>query len=143
MSLKTVAAGGIEVQLTFRGDRLHTVTLPEAVPASFDAEALSSLLTQLATYPLDLEDGPPFYRKVWEYMHGIPLGSAVTYRELAEALGNPRAVRAVGQACGANRLLLIVPCHRVLSEDGIGGFGLGLPWKRKLLELESELGFSR
>ncbi|MHA3775243.1 methylated-DNA--[protein]-cysteine S-methyltransferase [Verrucomicrobiota bacterium sgz303538] len=143
MSLKTVAAGGIEVQLTFRGDRLHAVTLPESVPASFDAEALSSLLTQLAVYPLDLEDGPPFYRKVWEYMHGIPLGSAVTYREVAEALGNPRAVRAVGQACGANRLLLIVPCHRVLAEDGLGGFGLGLPWKLKLLELESELAFSR
>jgi O-6-methylguanine DNA methyltransferase len=63
----------------------------------------------------------------------------MTYRELASAVGSPRASRAIGNACAQNRLLIVVPCHRVLAESGLGGFRLGLAWKRRLLELESEL----
>jgi len=114
------------------------VNLPDVPHPEFDAAALSALLAELGTYPLALDDAPPFHRIVWERMRNIPAGSALTYRELAEEIGNPRAVRAVGQACATNRLLLIVPCHRVLASNGLGGFRLGLPWKQRLLELETE-----
>jgi O-6-methylguanine DNA methyltransferase len=71
-------------------------------------------------------------------MLAIPWGSALTYGELAVAVGSPRATRAVGTACATNRLPLIIPCHRVLAADGPGGFSSGLEWKAKLLELETE-----
>ena len=132
-----MSRGGLPVRLTLRGDRLYAVDLPDTAPPEFDAAALSDLLAELKTYPLAF-DASPFYRTVWERMRAIPAGSALTYRELAEAIGNPRAVRAVGQACGANRLVLVIPCHRVLASSGLGGFRLGLPWKQRLLELESE-----
>ncbi len=67
----------------------------------------------------------------------IPFGETVTYGALAERLGS--APRAVGQALGANPLPIIIPCHRVLARDGLGGFACGLDWKRKLLDFEAAL----
>ena len=139
----TISRGGLLARLTFRGDRLHAVGLPDAPPAEFDAAALSELLAELGTHSLSMDDAPPFHRTVWERMRTIHAGSALTYSELAAEIGNPRAVRAVGQACATNRLLLIVPCHRVLATNGLGGFRLGLPWKQRLLELESEFASLR
>ncbi|MES2572846.1 MAG: MGMT family protein, partial [Verrucomicrobiota bacterium] len=95
-------------------------------------------VTELARLPLSFEGGTPFARKVWERMQRIPWGSALTYRELGESIGSPLASRAIGQACGKNQLPLIIPCHRVVAETGLGGFALGPEWKCKLLELESE-----
>jgi O-6-methylguanine DNA methyltransferase len=74
---------------------------------------------------------------VWEAIRQIPFGQTVTYQELAARIGSPGAARAVGGACAANRLLLAVPCHRVVACRGLGGFALGLAWKRKLLALEA------
>lgn len=138
-----MSRGGLPVRLTLQENRLYAVDLPDTAPPEFDAAALSDLLAELNTYSLAFDDAPPFYRTVWERMRAIPAGSALTYRELAEAIGNPRAVRAVGQACGANRLVLVIPCHRVLASSGLGGFRLGLPWKQRLLELESEFASLR
>ena len=70
--------------------------------------------------PLRIE-GSPFQRSVWSAMCAIPRGRTRTYGELAAALGGE--ARAVGQACGDNRLPIIIPCHRVVAADGIGGFG--------------------
>lgn len=135
----TVRSGALAVELTLTDGRLSSVDLPETVPDGLDAAMLADVLRQLAGYDLHWSGTPPFLRKVRERMQQIPAGSAMTYRDLAEAVGSPRAMRAVGQACATNRLPLVVPCHRVLGEDGIGGFALGLEWKRTLLELESEL----
>jgi O-6-methylguanine DNA methyltransferase len=86
--------------------------------------------------PLDLE-GTEFQKSVWRQLLKINLGSTKSYREVAQAIGKPRAVRAVGSACGANPVPLFVPCHRVLAADKkIGGFGSGLDWKRRLLAQE-------
>jgi len=86
--------------------------------------------------PLDLE-GSPFHLRVWEELKKIPPGETVSYGELARRLGNPRASRAVGQACGANPVPLIVPCHRVIAGNGsLGGFSAGLERKRWLLAHE-------
>ncbi|MHC4971149.1 MAG: methylated-DNA--[protein]-cysteine S-methyltransferase [Planctomycetota bacterium] len=78
-----------------------------------------------------------FRSKVLRAVGRIPYGEARSYGEIARAVGQPRAARAVGQAVGANPLPLLVPCHRVLAAQGrLGGFGGGLRWKRFLLELE-------
>jgi O-6-methylguanine DNA methyltransferase len=86
--------------------------------------------------PLDLA-GTEFQKSVWRAMQKIPLGKTKSYGEIASAIGKPRAVRAVGGACGANPIPALVPCHRVLAANHkLGGFGGGLDWKRKLLAYE-------
>jgi len=86
--------------------------------------------------PLDLQ-GTEFQKNVWRAMLKIPYGKTKSYGEVAKAVGKPKAVRAVGGACGANSIPVLVPCHRVLAANNkIGGFGSGLGWKCKLLEIE-------
>lgn len=84
----------------------------------------------------DLEKAPDFHTRVWKAMHAIPFGKTETYGETAERAGSPMAFRACGQACGANHILLLIPCHRVVGSNGLGGFGCGLDIKRWLLALE-------
>ena len=87
--------------------------------------------------PLVLE-GTEFQKKVWTALQKIPYGETTSYKELAEKVGKPTAVRAVGAANGANPIPIIIPCHRVIGNDGsLTGFGGGLPLKKKLLDLES------
>jgi O-6-methylguanine DNA methyltransferase len=81
--------------------------------------------------------GTALQQAVWNEIRKIPRGQTRTYGEIAAAIGRPKAVRAVGAACGANPLPLFVPCHRVVAKNGPGGFGSGLPWKRFLLQQES------
>jgi O-6-methylguanine DNA methyltransferase len=84
--------------------------------------------------------GTEFQRAVWGEMMRIPYGEVRSYRELAEGLGRPRAYRAVANACGKNPFPIVVPCHRVVGSNGIGGFSLGLDLKRFLLGLEGVTG---
>jgi AraC family transcriptional regulator of adaptative response/methylated-DNA-[protein]-cysteine methyltransferase len=86
--------------------------------------------------PLDIR-GTAFQARVWRALQKIPLGKTASYTEIATALGQPKAVRAVAQACAANKLALIVPCHRVIRSDGdLGGYRWGLKRKRALLARE-------
>ena len=86
--------------------------------------------------PLD-PVGTEFQKRVWREMQKIPAGGTKSYGEIAKAIGKPKAVRAVGGACGANPIPIFVPCHRVLAANKkIGGFSGGLGWKWKLLALE-------
>jgi AraC family transcriptional regulator, regulatory protein of adaptative response / methylated-DNA-[protein]-cysteine methyltransferase len=93
--------------------------------------------------PLDVR-GTAFQRRVWEELRRIPVGQTRTYGEVAAAVGAPRASRAVGSACGANPVPVVVPCHRVVpASGGIGNYGLGPARKRRLLEVEgAEAGVS-
>ena len=89
------------------------------------------------TLPLDLR-GTEFQQTVWRALREIPAGSTATYTEIAERIGMPSAVRAVAQACAANALALLVPCHRVVRSDGTpSGYRWGLHRKRALLEREA------
>jgi len=82
--------------------------------------------------------GAPFQIKVWEALLQIPSGRVTTYSEIAEAVGNPKAVRAVGTAVGRNPISWLIPCHRALRKSGgLGGYHWGLPVKRALLAYES------
>lgn len=93
----------------------------------------------LRTFDLPLEmNGTAFQQRVWKELRNIPYGETWSYRRLAEQIGSPQAVRAVGAANGRNPIPIIVPCHRVIGSSGkLVGFGVGLPWKRMLLDLEA------
>ncbi len=81
--------------------------------------------------------GTPFQLKVWQVLRTIPYGELVSYKTVAEAIGNPKAVRAVGGANGRNPLPIVVPCHRCIGSDGsLTGFGGGLDIKKRLIDLE-------
>lgn len=88
--------------------------------------------------PLDVR-GTAFQRRVWQALQAIPPGETTTYQDIARAIGEPLAHRAVANACGANPLALIIPCHRVLRKDGgLGGYRWGTDRKRQLLEWEAD-----
>ena len=81
--------------------------------------------------------GTGFQKRVWEALMRVPYGSTSTYRRIAENIGSPKAVRAVGNACKANAISTIVPCHRIIGSGGrLVGYGGGLPLKEELLKLE-------
>lgn len=86
--------------------------------------------------------GTPFQKSVWEALITIPYGVTESYMGLSRKLGNVKAIRAVASANGANAISIIIPCHRIIGSDGsLGGYAGGLPAKRKLLDLESQLVF--
>jgi methylated-DNA-[protein]-cysteine S-methyltransferase len=92
--------------------------------------------------PLDLQ-GSDFQVQVWNELLNIPYGKAISYKTLAERIGNKDSVRAVGKANGSNPVPIIVPCHRVINSNGsLGGYSAGLPVKIKLLELEGILNLN-
>ena len=89
-----------------------------------------------AELPLDIR-GTAFQERVWAALQAIPAGTTATYKDVAQAIGEPKAVRAVAQACGANPVALAIPCHRVVRSDGsLSGYRWGVARKRALLERE-------
>jgi AraC family transcriptional regulator, regulatory protein of adaptative response / methylated-DNA-[protein]-cysteine methyltransferase len=109
--------------------------MPEVKRAILDFIAGES---SMARVPLDIR-GTVFQRRVWEELRRIPRGETRTYKDIARAVGAPEAVRAVGSACGANPVALVVPCHRAVRTDGgLGGYAWGLGRKKKLLALEKK-----
>ncbi|HVG01535.1 MAG TPA: methylated-DNA--[protein]-cysteine S-methyltransferase [Nitrospira sp.] len=90
--------------------------------------------------PVDMSSGTPFQRKVWRTIMKVPYGRARSYKWVADRVGGNQYARAVGMALGANPVPIIVPCHRIIAQDGsLGGFSCGLPVKRRLLRLEGTL----
>lgn len=139
--LTLVEVGGALGGLYLR-DHRHQPTI--AGPR--DDAALPAVRDQLSAYfagtlrefdvPIAVT-GTPFQQQVWKALATIPYGERWSYRELAEAIGNPQAVRAVGLANGKNPVSIVVPCHRVVGADGsLTGYGGGLPAKQFLLDLE-------
>lgn len=111
---------------------------------------LQETCTQLTEYfagkrtsfnlPIKFTTGTPFQHSVWNALREIPYGETRSYEDIAVAIGNPKAVRAIGQANHNNPVLLLVPCHRVINKNGsLGGFGCGVEIKKRLLQLEGVL----
>jgi methylated-DNA-[protein]-cysteine S-methyltransferase len=120
---------------------------PEAPPQAGgpDAALLAKAATQLQAYLAGArrdfsvpvrQPGTLFQDRVWRALQDVPYGQTVTYAELAAKAGHPKAVRAVGGALNKNRLPILVPCHRVLASEGLGGFACGREWKMALLGIE-------
>jgi methylated-DNA-[protein]-cysteine S-methyltransferase len=119
----------------------------ESIDLKKDEKKFASLKKNLKVYfsgkkvnfreSLDLTGGTAFQKKVWKAMLKIPFGETRSYGWLARQVGGKNKARAVGAACGANPIPIIIPCHRVIREDGgLGGYGGGLSMKRKLLKIE-------
>lgn len=102
-----------------------------------DVIALADGRSSCIDEPLDMR-GTPFQRQVWQALLRIPAGTTASYTDVAQRIGRPRSVRAVAQACGANPLAVVVPCHRVVGRDGaMTGYRWGVARKKRLLEHES------
>ncbi len=126
--VKTLAAEFSEADLRQDGKALKTEK--DQVLAFLSSDAT------LAKLPLDIR-GTVFQQRVWSALRQIPRGETRTYKDIASAIGAPKAVRAVGSACGANPVALVIPCHRALRTDGgLGGYAWGLERKQKLLKIE-------
>jgi AraC family transcriptional regulator of adaptative response/methylated-DNA-[protein]-cysteine methyltransferase len=121
------AAGGIGI-----GETRITTQITAELEAFFDGRC-----AQFDT-PLKLH-GSAFTREIWRELIRIPAGATRSYLQLAEAIGNPNATRAVARANGANQIAIVIPCHRVIGADGsLTGYGGGLWRKQKLIELEQQ-----
>jgi len=134
-------------ELWLEGARVvwHDLPFPRATaPNEVGGELVERLRAYFTGRPdsfddvdLDLEYDTPFLERCAKELRAIPRGEVVTYGELAALAGSPGAARAAGSFCARNRLGLFVPCHRVVSADGLGSYGsYGLGYKRRLLELE-------
>lgn len=134
------------VALHFPGGRAAPIEPISPIPATvrqwhrLTTVAVQAILSGRAPVelpPFDLSRGTKFQQRVWLGMCRIKFGHTQSYGELAVAIGHPKAVRAVGGACGANPIPVLVPCHRVLAANNrMGGFSSGLDWKRKLHAVE-------
>ena len=114
------------------GTAPNVETLVHRLQAYFSGEAVA-----FDDVELDTDGWTPFQLDVVRTLRRIPYGEVVSYGDLARLAGHPRAQRAVGTFCARNRFPLVVPCHRVVSSDGIGSYGsLGVEYKRRLLALE-------
>jgi len=111
----------------------------------FDKNVNSSIVEELIrffrgevqTFTFQIDPaGTLFQKKVWAILREIPFGKTKTYGEIATIIGKPKAARAIGSACRANPILLAIPCHRVVSSIGIGGFSVGVDLKKQLLQFE-------
>jgi methylated-DNA-[protein]-cysteine S-methyltransferase len=130
--------------VSFESSRRSTRFEPDWKP---DREPFAEVIRQLQDYfrgelkEFDVRvslEGTAFQLGVWNTLRTIPYGETISYAQLAERIGKPKAVRAVGLANGSNPIPIIIPCHRVIGSDGsLTGFGGGLPNKKKLLALES------
>jgi methylated-DNA-[protein]-cysteine S-methyltransferase len=135
--------------LEFSGEEVSPAPEPDSYPSHLQP-LIDAAKRELTAYfegaPADFSDltldpqGTPFQRRVWQELRRIPRGQAISYKELAQRIGNPKASRAVGQANGRNPIALIIPCHRVIAADGtLGGYSSGLDRKRWLLRHEGAM----
>lgn len=137
MIRKALEIRGLKISVSIDNGRLREVSLPRKVPKNLDSGTLDEIFRELSKYKHAFDGATDFRQKIWQRLMKIPRGKTMTYGELAAAVGKPKAFRAAGSAVGANPLLLVVPCHRIVGKNGLGGFRSGLAWKKKLLELEA------
>jgi AraC family transcriptional regulator of adaptative response/methylated-DNA-[protein]-cysteine methyltransferase len=127
-----------ELGMALRGEFPEAVILPDKGALGgwmkLILEHLAGVRPRL-DLPLDIQ-GTAFQMRVWRALQGIAYGTTKSYGEIAETIGSPRAARAVGNACHTNPVPVIIPCHRVVASNGLGGYGLGIERKKKLLAQE-------
>ena len=112
---------------------------PSALSDLAAAELREYFLGHRTAFDIPLSpSGTPFQLAVWQVLRDIPYGETRSYGQIAAAIGNPRAVRAVGTACGRNPIWVMIPCHRVIGAEGaLTGYAGGLEMKKALLDLEN------
>ena len=128
--------GAVE-RVVFTDDELLPATEETAQKAVKQLQQYFAGERQVFDVPVRLK-GTEFQVAAWEALMKIPYGETVTYQQQAQMMGHPKACRAAGGANNKNHILILVPCHRVVASNGMGGFGCGTEKKRFLLELEKE-----
>ena len=133
---------GRYIMVEWSGPKAKRVYFSEVAPEACSnlAEEIAAFLEGRAPRPqvdLDLSRCSEFKKRVYDVVQAIPRGETMTYGEIADAAGRPGAARAVGQAMACNPFAILVPCHRVIAKNGLGGFAWGLELKEKLQRLES------
>ena len=143
------------IKITSKDNILMSLDLnPKENLESDQSEFNDSVMFQLQEYfkgkrkcfdiPLDLSSSSKLNESVWEEIYKIPFGETISYKELAERAGFPKAWRAVGSAVGRNPIPIIVPCHRVVAaNEKLGGFSLGIDVKINLLKIEQKDGLKK
>ena len=117
--------------------KMQTSTNPIIVETCKQFDEYFAGKRQEFNLPLSPQGGTPFQQTVWKQLQEIPYGKTISYAQLAQAINNPKACRAVGSANGKNPISIIIPCHRVIAADGsLGGYASGLVIKKQLLDLE-------
>ena len=135
------------VEIVTNAGRLRELSFTRARPTKGNEDRIDREIreyfqgrrTDLRDVPVDLSECTPFQRRVYEATRRIPFGKVATYGQIAKAIGQPSAQRAVGQALGRNPIGVVIPCHRVVGFDSLGGFTGGLDHKKRLLRLEGVL----
>jgi len=143
-----------ECCIAFSSDGICALTFPESRESAYldlenrfpetyfrqDDEKVKRIVEQIfakGEKPILHPIGTDFQQSIWKALQRIPVGKTTTYAQIAEAIGRPKALRAVGTAIGANPIAYLIPCHRVIRTDGgLGGFRWGLECKKKMLEWE-------
>ncbi|MBR6808840.1 MAG: methylated-DNA--[Clostridia bacterium] len=131
------AENGAVERVVFTDDELLPATEETAQKAVKQLQQYFAGERQVFDVPVRLK-GTEFQVAAWEALMKIPYGETVTYQQQAQMMGHPKACRAAGGANNKNHILILVPCHRVVASNGMGGFGCGTEKKRFLLELEKE-----
>ena len=126
----------ITTHRTYEGIKQETLLTKEAY-----RQLSEYLIGERKSFDLPLNPGgTEFQQQVWKALCDIPYGQTRSYKQIAEAIGNPKAVRAVGMANNRNPLLIVIPCHRVIGANGkLVGYGSGIEMKEYLLKLEKSL----
>ena len=148
MKRQVIATPLGRVEIVTRGEKLRAVHFTRSKATA--GPVRGSAASQLAAYfrgerrafarsPIDLAECTPFERRVYEATRKVPFGKVATYGQIAAAIGQPQAQRAVGQALGRNPVSIVIPCHRIVAADGLGGFTGGLHQKVRLLRHEGVL----
>ena len=132
-----LGVGPLNLELAFGAQGLREIQLSAQVPAGLTREILEETRLRLSRFELEPDGASDFRRRVWSHLALIPVGEVRSYSAVSAALGLQGGARAVAAACASNRLLLLVPCHRVVGVAGLGGYNAGLEWKRALLHAES------
>lgn len=137
----TLPCSSPDVALEAMGRDVEGAVMDEEVFGDLPHRLQRHMNGERVSFPdkMDYNGATPFQIAVWEAARSISLGETRSYGWVAASIGKPKAPRAAGQALGANRLCIVVPCHRVIGNDGgLCGFGGNLPLKQRLLELESK-----
>jgi AraC family transcriptional regulator, regulatory protein of adaptative response / methylated-DNA-[protein]-cysteine methyltransferase len=145
-----------ECCIAFSNDGICALTFPETRESAYSdldnrfpdvdfklnedkADRLVRQIFEKSSKPVLNLIGTDFQLSIWDALQRVPAGKTTTYAEIAEVIGRPKAVRAVGTAIGANPIAYIIPCHRVIRTDGtMGGFRWGLECKKKMLDYEKK-----
>ncbi len=132
--------GSALVRVRFLGpDERVPTTPPDAISREAADQLHAYFSGDLRVFVLKLAPkGTPFQQDVWRALQTVPYGATTTYADIAERVGRPTAIRAVGAANGANPIAIVIPCHRIIGRDGtLTGYAGGLDRKRVLLDLEA------